>query len=341
MSTTETAQHAAVSDAESATYPGRGEVREFFAEHAADLDRCTSDVRPGLRMLGKYGLLDLGAPRNSNGALPTMLALVEDVAAECLSSGFALWAQRMVLEYLASHADEPVVAAELPDLRAGTRIGVTAMAPALRHVAGLEPVPVVAERTAGGLRLNGPIRWASNLFADALVVAPVRFEEGGGAVVFFRIGDAGVTVNPAPRLLALGATESSSMQLTDVEVPEGAVLSWDLDGFVRECRPSFLLVQSAFCSGLARAARAEAGTRIAGVNQEFAHDFDRLAARHDSVRRRLFEFANEPAGPDASDLLRLRLDAAQTAGEATRLESAVRGGAGYLADSPTDRKSVV
>lgn len=321
-----------------ADYPDRANVAEFFAARAGELDRGESDVRPGLRSLGERGLLDLGAPDNAGGRLATMLLLVEDVAAGCMSSGFALWAQRMVLEYLAQAPARDEVERELSALRSGTRIGATAMAPAMKHVAGLEPVPVVATRTAEGIRLNGPVRWASNLFDDALVVVPARFEDGSGVVAFLRIGDPGVTVHPAPDLLALGATASSSMTLTDVEVPTSAVLSEDLPGFVRSIRPTFLLVQSAFCSGLAGASRQQSADRLTGLDAEFLQDFEELVRAHDSVRERLFDHARAPHRQSKAALLRLRLEAAQVAGTATRLEATVTGGRGYVATSSTSRR---
>lgn len=327
-----------VVDVEPGDYPGRDEVREYFASRAAVLDRHEDDIRPGLRMLGERGLLDLGAPNNAGGALPGMVRLVEDVASECLSSGFSLWAHRMVLEYLSSRSDRPAAAAELPGLRAGTRVGVTAMAPAIRQLAGLEPVPVEATRTSDGVRLTGPISWASNLFDDALVVVPARLPEGGGIVAQIRIGDPGVSVNPAPSLLALQSTASSSMKLEDVAVPADAVLSEDLTAFVRSFRPTFLLVQSAFCSGLALAARTAATGRMTGVNAEFEADFADLEGHHDSVRQRLFDYARAPERPGPRQLLQLRLDAARVAGGLTRVEAAVRGGAGYVASSPTGRR---
>ncbi|MCA1189441.1 MULTISPECIES: acyl-CoA dehydrogenase family protein [unclassified Saccharopolyspora] len=318
-----------------ADHPGRAEIAEHFADRAAALDRGDADVRPGLRFLGERGLLELGAP-GCGGDLATMLLLVEDVAAGCLSSAFSLWAQRMVVEYVARGPADAAAARELDGLRTGSRIGVTAMAPAMKHVAGIEPVPVLAERTGTGVRLTGPIRWASNLFDDALVVVPARFADGGGLIAVLRVGDPGVTVHSAPELLALGATGSSSVALTEVDVPAADVLSTDLTGFVRAVRPTFLLVQSAFCAGLAGASRRQAATALDGLNAEFRPDFDELAAAHDSVRSRLFEFARVPQRP--ADLLRLRLDAARTAGAASRLEAAVTGGRGYAATSPTSRR---
>jgi alkylation response protein AidB-like acyl-CoA dehydrogenase len=323
----------------STTAERRSLVTDHFGEWAAEIDRGDRDVRSGLRVLGEHGLLDLGAGQESRSALPDMVELIRDVAAECLSSAFSLWAHRMVIEYVARGRRTAATDDLAASLAGGEVIGSTAMAPALRDVAGIEPVPIVATRTATGLRLRGKISWASNLFPDALVAVPVRFEAGGRAVVLIRTTDPGVRVHPAPELLALNATASSSVALDEVEVPGDAVLTEDLGGFVTAFRPTFLLLQTAFCSGLADRSLAEARPRTTGFNEELAAQADDLSAEAESVRRRLFGFASGSAGePTVADLLRLRLDGAQAAVRATRLEATVRGGAGYLAAGATSRR---
>jgi alkylation response protein AidB-like acyl-CoA dehydrogenase len=301
-------------------------VLGHFAGSARGVDRPDGDVRPGLRLLGERGLLNL--------ELPAMAALVEDIAGECLSSAFSLWAHRMVIEYSAWSP-----AAEVRDaLVRASVIGSTAMAPALRDVAGIEPVPVVAERTRGGLRLNGPIRWASNLFPAAVVVVPARLDDGSRVVVLMSIDQEGVDRAPSPELLALNATASSSVKLRDVEIPAEAVLSEDLQGFVAAIRPSFLLLQSAFCTGLARRSVTEAESLLDGLNAEFREDVEQAVQRLATVRGRLHELVREPERASRQELLRTRLDASRIAVDATRLEAAVRGGAGFVAGSGTARR---
>lgn len=319
-------------------HPQREEITEFFGHRAAEVDSCGTDVRPGLRFLGERGLLGLGAPDNASGELPTALHVVEDVAASCMSSGFSLWAQRMTIEYLSRAPGTAEVSAELAELRAGTRIGVTAMAPAMRYAAGLEELPVRAEPEDGGWRLTGPIPWASNLFEDALVVVPARTDSGDCLAVVLPLSAPGVTVRDAPQLLALGATGSSSVALDGVHVPDSAVLSRDLLEFVRAIRPTFLLVQTAFCTGLAGASRRAAGELLTGLNEQFSTDCAEIVERHDSVRERLFRYAADLREPSPAQLLELRLDAARVAEDATRLEAAVAGGRGYVATSATSRR---
>ncbi|MFP5022393.1 hypothetical protein [Pseudonocardia phyllosphaerae] len=304
----------------------------WFAEHADAVDSGAEDVRAGLRRLGAHDLL--GGPDVAG-----VVELVESLAGESLSAAFAAWAQRMVIGF-AERAD--VVDTELvARLRSAEQIGATAMAPALRDLAGLEPVPVVAvPEPDGGLVLTGPVRWASQLFDDAVVVLPVQLGSGRDerAVVRIRVSDPGVVRAPQPELLALNGTGSTSLTLDGVRVAPEAVLSRDLAGFVGRCRPTFLLVQSAFCSGLARRSAAEALDAATGAAEPLAPDVHAVADRARDVHDRLHGFAADPGSVRPPELLRLRLDAAVAGAEATRLESAARGGAGFLAASGTARR---
>jgi alkylation response protein AidB-like acyl-CoA dehydrogenase len=78
--------------------------------------------------------------------------------------------------------------------------------------------------------------------------------------------------------------------------------------------------------------------RLTGLNATFADEAAALQARHTSVRERLLAHCAQPQAAAIPDLLRLRLDGAQTAGEAARLETTVCGGAAYAIGSPVNRR---
>src|SRR5699024_2904896 len=90
-----------------------------------------------------------------------------------------------------------------------------------------------ATEVEGGLRVSGPIHWASNLFDDAVVVFCARVvdgaaqEEASDAVAAEPVAERtviavaalpteGVTVNPGFELLGLNATASSSLTFDEV-----------------------------------------------------------------------------------------------------------------------------
>jgi alkylation response protein AidB-like acyl-CoA dehydrogenase len=304
------------------------------AQRAAILDEQGADVRADLADLGGAGLFDAAL---ADGGLPDVVALIDDIATESLAVAFSTWAHVMALTYL-GRGSAPLRDTHLDALRTGARIGVTAMATGLKQVAGLGQVPVIARPDGDGLTISGPIRWASNLFDDAVIVLPARDESGTSYVVAVEAGAAGVTVDPPPALMALGATVSSSLRFQDVTIGPDQIISTDLAEFCAGIRPAFLLAQTAFCVGVARAALAGAARAGGVLADPFADDLAALDERNRALRARLYEFADEPARAGLADLIRLRLDVASAALAATRLETTLVGGAGYAHGNSANRR---
>ena len=101
---------------------------------------------------------------------------------------------------------------------------------------------------------------------------------------------------------------------------------------------TFLLLQTAFCVGTTGAALTAAGRATDALAAQFDTDLADLAARAERNRRRLYEFAAAPDDVNVADVIRLRLDAANAAVAATRLESALAGGQGYRAGTAANRR---
>ncbi|MGV0834001.1 acyl-CoA dehydrogenase family protein [Mycolicibacterium thermoresistibile] len=313
---------------------GLDEAVDTVTRRAGELDAGRTDTREDLAALGAAGLLGHGITDDS---LPSMVAVLEEISVASLAVGFSAWAQRMAAEFL-HRADDGLRDAHLDSLVSGRRVGVTAMAAALKQVAGLGDVPITASRRPGGLVATGPIRWASNVFDDALIVLPLREESGRSHVAVVESSAPGVKVNPAPALLGLESTASTSLHLDEVHIDDADIISTDLTAFVRGVRPVFLLLQSAFCTGSGRAALDGAEAVLGGINEVFAGEVAELRSEHHSVRTRLYDFAADPAALGQADLIRLRLQAAQVAVRASRLEATLRGGAGYAMGSAANRR---
>lgn len=325
----------------------RAAAREFVAARAADLDAGRTSTRSDLSYLGAQDLFGRGC---SGRPLGEMVAVLEDVSAESLSAGFSAWAHRMAIEYL-DRAPETVRERFLPDLLAGRRAGVTAMAAGLKAVAGLGTPSLTATEVDGGLRVSGPIHWASNLFDDAVVVFCARVVDGDGGdapaggggsertvIAVAALPTEGVTVNPGFELLGLNSTASSSVTFDEVFIPADQVISTDLHGFVRAVRPTFLLLQTAFCAGITGESLRHSADRLTGLGAQFAAEHAELSREYESLHGRLYAYATAPDEVPGAELIRLRLDGSRLAGAATRLEVTLRGGAGYAVGSPTNRR---
>jgi alkylation response protein AidB-like acyl-CoA dehydrogenase len=211
------------------------------------------------------------------------------------------------------------------------------MAGAFKAAAGIAPLPVRARRDRDGLVLHGRIAWASNLHDDTLAVLAVDVEGEGPLIVALPLSTPGVEVRPAHGLLALEATASGQVILDGAQVAEDAVHPEPFDAFITRVRRPFLVLQSAFCLGLARAALDAGEQCLGGLGAEFADDHAQLSDEYTRLEQALGELADDRDAP-TRELLTLRLHAAALARDAGRVEAAVTGGRGYLAASPTARR---
>jgi alkylation response protein AidB-like acyl-CoA dehydrogenase len=297
------------------------------------LDDGSTDVRPDLAALGSAGVFD---PALEEDGLPALVHAIDAIAVHSLAVGFSTWAQAMTLRYLL--CGPPSLRAEYAEsLRSGLRPGVTAMSAGLKQLAGHGEMPLIAQESDSGLHIGGSIKWASNVFDDAIIVLPARTRGGSTYVVVIEANSAGVTIAPPPALMALGATASTSLRLDGVDVPRTRLISADLAAFVRRVRPALLILQTAFCLGVGRAAVAGAEDVGAARSAPFAAELTALSEHLVTLRKRLFEFAAEPPA-DPAQLLRIRLDGATSAAAATRLESALVGGAAFTRASAPNRR---
>lgn len=314
------------------------DLDEFFASRAADVDAGRVSIRDGIAFLAEHGLGEAGLERS--------IAIVARVARADLASAFSAWAHRMAIEYLAPSPPGSPLRDLLPGLRAGLILGATALATGTaRYLAGT-PLPIRFREVDGELRLDGRVPWASNLLPPfvAVTAAADAEEDRRAIVVAFTDHTRGATVAPYPELLALGATGSSSVLFDDARVPAGFVVSDDLAAFVERVLAPFLLLQSAFCAGLADRALEEAFANLGPLGDALRPELDRVRTGTERAERRLRELTrltggtHGPASIPVQDLLRLRLRWALLAREAVGLELASAGGRGYLRSSPTARR---
>jgi alkylation response protein AidB-like acyl-CoA dehydrogenase len=324
------------------TVPGRLDLAllEDIRAHAGVLDRGEHQSRRSFAELGAAGLLGVGAPGNDDGRLPVMADVILQISGECMSTGFSLWAHRMVVEYLLTAATPFGISAARP-LLAGTAPGVTAMASAFKEAAGCGSLELTATPVDGGYELSGPIRWASNLYADSTMVTAARTDAGEKLVVALALNTTGVVIGDHFDLLALGSTASSYLNLQSAYVPAEQVLSRDFDGFLRTVRPTFLVLQSAMCLGLARTAVAQSRFGLTGVNSVFATDVDRIAEKLASAEATLARLAAAVGGvtpPTKKELLSLRLAAAELSSASADLEIRTAGGKGFASRTSTSRR---
>lgn len=309
--------------------PVADSVLANVAERAASIDRGDVQTDVALAELGKNGAFRAAA----EGDVAAVTALLETLARECFSTAFSAWGHTMTIVFhRAAGLDVP------EELVEGSDTGVSAMAPAFKWASGLGDIPVDAAVDGDSVVLNGKIVWASNLFPDAVVMTPVRLEDGTLTIARVRVGTEGLTVKPSAPLLALNGTASGSLTLENVRIPAADVTGVPLKEFLAEVRPGFLLAQTAFCIGLGARSLDEAASAVEkpGPNALFRDRLNGLRETEQGLRNEHASLLDKVTSPVR--LLQLRLDAAHFVSAATKLEATLAGGRGYLAASDTTRR---
>ena len=316
------------------------DILDQIASSAMSLDQGERDTRANLELLARSGILGLGAPRNHNRALPTMAAVIAELAGHCMSTAFSVWAHRMTIEYL-TEAATPWARGASANLIGGDALGVTGMASAFKDAAGCGTLDLAATPAGQGYRLTGTLRWASNLYSDSVMVTAAQTDTGEKLVVALPLATSGVTIGNHFDLLALGSTASSFLKLDDVYVGDDQILSRDIESFLTGVRPTFLVLQSAMCVGLGRRCLDEVEPSLNGVNSAFAVEFDSLSAELVGIEAQVTSFAAAVGGPTTPakrDLLTLRLAAADVVSAAAALEIRTAGGKGYARRTDASRR---
>lgn len=319
------------------------------ADSAGAVDAGEAHAREVFPALAAAGLLDLGAPANSGGRLLEQAAVVEALGQRSLSAAFALWGHRMSIEYLAAAGGE-YAEQMLPGLRSGEVPGVSGMASAFKTYAGAGHLDLTLDRDEeGGLRLSGRLPWASNLYPDAVVISaaygPADDLDAEGqrkrVIVAFPLAAEGVEAGRDLNLLALQGTASTYVVLDGVPLAQAQILTEDFEGFMTRCRPTFAVLQSSFCLGLATVCFCQARANLPGLNEVFFEDFRRLGDELGEAKAQLADYARRVAGPNPAqrrDVLALRLEAGRLAVALSALEIKTAGGKGFIADSGPNRR---
>lgn len=308
------------------------DIRTTLQENASAVDKGEKPARYGLELLAQHGLL------NTDDLVATV-RLVRGLAREDLSVAFSTWADLMVLTYLkAADSQHPQL---IEAIENGTRPGVTGMASVFKYAAGAGDLDLQAQAVNGGYKVSGKLKWASNLADDSIIVSGAHSDQGG-QILFVVDGNAeGLTLGTPFGLLGLNATASAWVEFDEVFVAEENILTTSFPDYLPRVRPTFLLLQTSECLGVAESAIAAASGKTVGINEVFADDvaqtYDKITELI-STQESIAEKAASGEQVAFTDLLRLRLNAAEAAVQAANLEIRVAGGAGYAQSSPASRR---
>ena len=323
-------------------------LQTWIADNAQRIDSGEVNAREALPQLADELLVDMGAPLNKEVGLVKQAEVLASLAQRSLSVPFGLWGHRMVIEFL-ELAGGIYAQSVLPGLRAGTTPGASAMAPGYKSLAGAGDLRLRLSAGEGAkLRLSGHIGWASNLYEDAIVVAPAygpnvidRHGVQGGVIVAFALNAPGIEIGPQLDILAMRGTASTYVTLQDVEISTDQILTRDFSAFLQQTRPTLSILQASLCVGLATAAYESALHNATGFNDVLLDEIQDHGDQLASAKRQLIQLAtyvgtDQP--PHPRDVLALRLQAGQLAGALATLELKTAGGQGFVTTSDTNRR---
>jgi alkylation response protein AidB-like acyl-CoA dehydrogenase len=312
------------------------ELTHWLDTHADSLDADNAHADAVLPMLAGAGLAKVGVPEEnggSGGPLSQAAAVVAKLAEHSLNAAFVYWAQRAVIECFLNSDNRALVDRLLPSLLDGSRAGAPALSNAMKHLGGLEPLHLHFAPGAGTLKVNGAIRWASNLRRDRFVaVAAASDESGGPAGVLAIPGESmGFERLPDFDLTALRGTNTAAARLGDIALDEGWRLHPDAAVFLPRVRPALLALQCGLGLGLARASlRSIREARLAAA-PGLLSEAQALQSTADGYWQRLAHgIDNGLFRGRAGELVSLRLQMVELAMAAARLELQALGGSSFI-----------
>jgi alkylation response protein AidB-like acyl-CoA dehydrogenase len=309
---------------------------EWLDDHAAGLDDGRADSAVLLPRLGEAGMFGIGVPAEFGGQGGDVTDAVEAIAAvsaRSLAAGFVFWSQRSFIEYLLQSPNAALRGRLMPALLRGGVAGATGLSNAMKALAGLEPLQIVAAPENEGYRLGGRMPWVTNLRAEGFhVAAAIAHGGGSGALVASLPHDApGLRRSEDLSLLGLRGTSTAAINLRAVPLAPADIIHPDAATWLPQVRPAFLGLQCGMSIGLARRALQEAADQGGAAREVLRQPVlllrQRLAAEEASLREGL---RAQTFQTRAAPLFELRIRLAGLVAEAVGLELQASGGRAYL-----------
>lgn len=281
------------------------------------------------------------------GGVADALAVIEEVSAACVSTGFCAWCQTVCGYYIAHGDSELMQTVALPEILAGSVGAGSAMSNPMKHFAGIEPLRVRATLAADRVVLDGMIPWLSNVVPGEGWFGLIAASADGPVMLAVPADADGITFVPSGPFIALEGSSTHGVRLDGVELSLAHVLAWPVAGYLERIRPGFLLMQIGIAFGHVRACieLMEDSDRAKAVNRYLPDGPDRLGADLDRLRERVSALAQgigcgeTPIDEDGHrEVIAARLAAAELAlraGQATILHA---GAAGFRRGSLAERK---
>lgn len=327
-------------------------IAEDLRPRVADIDRKGEYPRPFMQRLGAIGGYRLGVPAEYGGAglgVAGTIEVMEEVAKECLSTGFCVWCQTVCGWYVQNGGSAFLKSEYLPKIASGQMLAGTGMSNPMKHFAGIEKIRVTAVRKSGGFVLNGALPWVSNAGADHCFAAVAFVPDESTYLMAIIPGDTpGLTHGDGGHFIALEGSSTHNAIFQDVFVPDEFVLAVPCKEYIARIRAGFVLTQTGFGLGLTASCielMRRSNERVGHVNCYLDDGADEIEADLESTRRRVYALAAEigcgeqdPSPAATAEAVQCRIQTSELALRASQAAMLHAGAAGYRSGSAAERK---
>jgi alkylation response protein AidB-like acyl-CoA dehydrogenase len=328
----------------------RATVSEFLLPLTPEIDQA--GLYPGAFMaaLGRAGGFAGTVPAALGGrgsGVNDAIAVIEEVSAACVSTGFCTWCQ-VVCAYYIQHGDSELMQAlALPEILAGSVGAGSAMSNPMKHFAGIEPLRVRARRRGDRVRLDGMIPWLSNVEAHRGWFGLIAAAEEGPMMLAVPAQAPGISFMDSGPFIALEGSSTHGVRFDGVELSPAHILAWPVGDYLDRVRPGFLLMQIGIALGHVRSCITlmRESNQAKAVNAYLPDGPDRLEGELLELRAQVNELGEEIgcgetrlAADRQRQVIEARLAAAELALRAGQAAMLHAGAAGFRRGSVAERR---
>ncbi len=326
-------------------------VKRELAPKVLDVDMKAEYPEAFLRALGRAGGF-AGAVETEYGGngrgLSYTIAVMEEVAKTCLSSGFLVWCQTAAARYVQMSDNEAAKRAFLPKLATGELLAGTGLSNTMKSCDEIEDYRLLAKRVPGGYFVNGVLPWVSNLGPDHVFVTGCPVEgEPGLAFVIVDCAAPDFKLVECAHFVALDGTRTLACHFKDTFIPDARVLAHPETSaaYLRRIKPGMILAQMGMGLGLVDACAdmmRQSNRTHAHVNVFLDDQVDDIGTALSAARDAAYDLAAtldaDPLAEVVLDILKLRLAGGELSLRAANAALLHMGAKGYLMRSPAQRR---
>jgi len=327
-------------------------IAQDLRPYLSDIDEKGCYPRAFLQRMGALGGFAQAVPLEYGGAgrgLKYAIQLMEEVSADCLSTGFCVWCQVVCGWYIQTGGSDFLKENYLPEIAGGRRLAGTGMSNPMKHFAGIEKIRLTATRAEGGYVVSGALPWVSNVAPEHCFGVSAHIAGTEDYLMAAVPGDlTGLTLGDGGHFIALEGSSTHSAIFRDVFVPDDFILAAPCRDYIARIRPGFVLAQCGFGLGLVASCvdlMRRSDDRVGHVNRFLDDGADRLDADLQDARRRVYALADDlgcgegdPTPGATREAVECRIVASELSLRASQAAMLHAGAAGYRAGSVANRK---